>query len=46
MIGGMITAKNIKYTKQNKAMAFLTVEDLYGSVEVIVFRDSMSVIMH
>lgn len=37
MIGGMITAKNIKYTKQNKAMAFLTVEDLYGSVEVIVF---------
>ena len=37
MIGGMITAKNIKYTKQNKTMAFLTVEDLYGSVEVIVF---------
>ena len=29
MIGGMITAKNVKYTKQNKAMAFLTVEDLY-----------------
>ena len=37
MIGGIITAKNVKYTKQNKAMAFLTVEDLYGSVEVIVF---------
>ncbi len=45
MIGGMITAKNVKYTKQNKAMAFLTVEDLYGSVEVIVFPGSMSVIM-
>ena len=36
-IGGMITAKTIKYTKNNKAMAFITVEDLVGSVEVIVF---------
>ena len=37
MIGGIITAKTVKYTKNNKAMAFLTVEDLYGSIEVIVF---------
>ncbi|MBO4678231.1 MAG: DNA polymerase III subunit alpha, partial [Lachnospiraceae bacterium] len=36
-IGGMITSKTIKYTKNNKAMAFITVEDLVGSVEVIVF---------
>jgi DNA polymerase-3 subunit alpha len=35
---GIITDKSIKYTKaNNKAMAFLTVEDLYGTVEVIVF---------
>ena len=37
IIGGMITSKTIKYTKTNKVMAFLTVEDLVGSVEVIVF---------
>ena len=36
-IGGMITEKTIKYTKNNKTMAFLTVEDLFGTVEVIVF---------
>ena len=36
-IGGMITAKTIKYTKQNKVMAFVTLEDLAGSVEVVVF---------
>ena len=36
--GGMITAKNVKYTKaENKAFCFLTVEDMYGTVEVIVF---------
>ncbi len=37
IIGGMITNKTIKYTKQEKIMAFLTVEDLLGSVEVVVF---------
>ncbi len=36
-IGGMITGKKIKYTKNEKVMAFLQVEDLVGSVEVIVF---------
>lgn len=36
-IGGMITEKKIKYTKNDKVMAFLQVEDLVGSVEVIVF---------
>ena len=33
----MITDKTIKYTKNNKTMAFLTLEDLLGTVEVIVF---------
>ena len=37
VIGGMITSKSVKYTKQGKTMAFITVEDLLGSVEVIVF---------
>ena len=37
VVGGMITAKTIKYTKTNKTMAFLTLEDLVGTVEVVVF---------
>ena len=37
MLGGMITEKTIKYTKNNQTMAFLTLEDLVGTVEVIVF---------
>ena len=39
-VGGMITEKTIKYTKNNKVMAFLTLEDLVGTVEVIVFPNS------
>ncbi len=37
VIGGILTDKKIKYTKNNKIMAFLTIEDLYGSIEVVVF---------
>ena len=37
IIGGMITAKTIKYTKNNRVMAFLQIEDLVVTVEVIVF---------
>ena len=37
VIGGIITSKTIKYTRQNKAMAFITIEDLTGTVEVIIF---------
>lgn len=37
VIGGMITAKTTKATKNNKMMAFITVEDLVGTVEVIIF---------
>ena len=37
IVGGMITNKTIKYTKTNKVMAFITLEDLVGSVEVVIF---------
>lgn len=37
VIGGMIADKRIKYTKNDKVMAFLQVEDLLGTVEVVVF---------
>ena len=37
ILGGLITEKKIKYTKTDKVMAFLQLEDLVGSVEVIVF---------
>lgn len=39
-IGGIITNVVVKYTKNNKPMAFVTLEDKYGSVEVIVFPES------
>ncbi len=37
IVGGMIADKTIKYTKNDKVMAFLNVEDLVGNVEVVVF---------
>lgn len=37
VIGGLVAEKKIKYTKNDKVMAFLQVEDLVGTVEVIVF---------
>ena len=37
IIGGMITAKTVKTTKTNKLMAYLTLEDVYGTVEILVF---------
>ncbi len=40
VIGGMITSRKIKYTKNNQTMAFLNIEDLVGNVEVIVFPKS------
>ena len=36
-IGGMITDKTVKSTRNGKVMAFVTLEDLCGSVEVIIF---------
>ena len=37
IVGGIITSKTIKYTKNNQTMAFITLEDLAGSVEVVIF---------
>ncbi len=37
IIGGMISQKRIQTTKRNDIMAFLELEDLYGTIEVIVF---------
>ena len=37
---GIITSIKKKYTKNNKIMAFVTIEDLYGTAEVIVFENA------
>ena len=37
VVGGMLSAKTIKYTRNEKVMAFFTLEDLTGSVEIILF---------
>ena len=37
VIGGMVAGKTVKTTRSNQLMAFITLEDLMGSVEVIVF---------
>ncbi len=37
VIGGIISDKRLKYTKNEKVMSFLLIEDLLGTVEVIVF---------
>ncbi len=37
VIGGIITSKTIKTTRNNSMMAFITIEDLTGVVEVIIF---------
>ena len=36
-IGGIITGRRNKTTRNNSQMAFLTLEDLYGSIDVLVF---------
>ena len=37
-IAGLITSVKKKYTKNNKIMAFVIIEDLYGSAEIIIFE--------
>lgn len=37
LVGGMITGKTLKTTRNNTLMAFLNLEDMFGAVEVIVF---------
>ena len=39
---GTITSVKKKYTKRNTIMAFVTVEDLYGSAEIVVFDSVFS----
>ncbi|NLO09311.1 MAG: DNA polymerase III subunit alpha [Clostridiales bacterium] len=36
-IGGMITSKTVKTTRTNSLMAFIMLEDMFGTIEVIVF---------
>ena len=36
-LGGMISAKTVKLTKNNQNMAFITLEDLMGTIEVVIF---------
>ena len=37
VLGGLIAEKTVKFTRNNKAMAFISIEDLTGTVEVIIF---------
>lgn len=37
IIGGMVVSKTVKTTRNNSMMAFVTLEDLFGNVEVILF---------
>lgn len=39
-VGGIIEGKTVKYTKKNQMMCFLTLEDLLGTVEIVVFPQS------
>lgn len=46
IIGGMITQLTTKYTKNNEQMAFLMLEDLLGTVEVVVFAKAFARYRH
>ncbi len=37
VVGGMVAGKTVKTTRTNQLMAFVTLEDLVGSVEIVVF---------
>jgi DNA polymerase-3 subunit alpha len=37
IVGGIVTAVKKHYTKSNQQMAFVTIEDLYGTIDIIVF---------
>jgi DNA polymerase-3 subunit alpha len=40
-VGGIITGKKVKTTKNDNLMAFVEIEDLYGSMEIIVFPSTL-----
>lgn len=46
IIGGMVIAKRLMTTKRNEIMAFIKVEDLFGSIEVVVFPRTMEEYQH
>jgi len=46
VVGGIITEKKTKTTKSNNLMAFITLEDLHGTMEVIVFPAVLSKFPH
>lgn len=39
-VAGFISSTTLHFTKNNKVMAFVTIEDMFGSMEIIVFPDS------
>ncbi len=41
LVGGIITGKTIKITKTNRRMAFITLEDLAGTMEIVVFPQDL-----
>ena len=41
IMGGMVIAKRIMTTKRNEIMSFITLEDLYGAIEVVVFPQTL-----
>ncbi len=45
-MAGMISSKKTLITKKNKMMAFLQLEDLYGTTEVIVFPNVYETVLH
>lgn len=45
-LAGIITHKSRKYTKRDEEMAFLTLEDLSGVMEIIVFPKVLTVFDH
>jgi DNA polymerase-3 subunit alpha len=39
VVGGMVAQQRTQLTKNGERMAFLTLEDLYGNIEIIVFPE-------
>jgi len=37
IVGGIVAGKSVKYTRNNEAMAFVNIEDMFGTVEAVVF---------
>ena len=46
VIGGILTEVSVKITKKGQQMAFLVLEDLYGTVEVVVFPNTYEKYRH